>query len=77
MYDSHDVDPLWMVVRSRQNELLQEADHYRQASQAKHKPDRNGFSIQPTNKNRITIWKRTAWTLGKAAFSLGIWLSTR
>lgn len=77
MYDSYDVDPMLIVVRSRQKELLREADYYRQNSEAKNRLGRDGFPIQHNHKNQITIWKKTAWTLGKAAFSLGIWLSTR
>jgi hypothetical protein len=50
MYDSYDVDPILIMMRSRQQELIKEADFYHLASEAKHKLGRDGFPIQRMDK---------------------------
>ncbi len=75
-------DPLLLVVRTHQKELLDEAAYDHMASEARQILGSDGH---PLNRrllkrkkiSRVTIWRRTAWSLGKAAFSLGMWLAAR
>jgi hypothetical protein len=78
MRQNNHIDPLMLVVRQRQDELLREAAYKHLASQAR---SRLGYDGRVPGRKKpspeITIWRRTAWSLGKAAFSLGTWLLAR
>ncbi len=71
-------DPLLLVIRQRQEELLSEAASWHLANAAKHRYNTSGKEI--INENRVikvAIWRKAAWTMGKVAISLGSWLVAR
>ncbi|MHC1782661.1 MAG: hypothetical protein AB9891_07875 [Anaerolineaceae bacterium] len=78
MRQNYYIDPMMLVVHQRQKELLSEAAYDHLASEAKHILGNDGHVPgRKKSSPEITIWRRTAWSLGKAAFSLGTWLLAR
>lgn len=71
------IDPLLMIIYSRQEDLLIEAENSRLAAQARGLLDKDGRPLQKKNTANTPIWRKTAWTLGRAAVSLGTWLMAR